>query len=141
MGNGGGMGFNPAAMMASMAVGGVVGQNIAEAMGNAMSGMNQVNPAAVPPPIPVTMYHVAVNGQATGPFDMATLQQMAAAGQLTAASLIRKAGMTKWEAAETVSEIIEILGYKRESGDRVVTGKVYQRHTFCPRNEISGISC
>lgn len=84
---------------------------------------------------------VAVNGQATGPFDMATLQQMAAAGQLTAASLVWKAGMTKWEAAETVSEMIGILGYKRESGDRVVTGKVYQRHTFCPRNEISVISC
>ena len=50
MGSGGGMGFNPAAMMASMAVDGVVGQNIAGAMGNALSGMNQVNPAAVPPP-------------------------------------------------------------------------------------------
>ena len=35
---GGGMGFNPAAMMASMAVGGVVGQNIASAMNGAMSG-------------------------------------------------------------------------------------------------------
>ena len=34
-----------------------------------------------------------------------------------------------------VSEMIRILGYKRESGDRVVTGKVYQRHTFCPRNK------
>ena len=50
---GGGMGFNPAAMMASMAVGGVVGQNIAGAMGTAMNGMNQAVPGAVPPPIPV----------------------------------------------------------------------------------------
>lgn len=64
----GGMGFNPAAMMASMAVGGVVGQNIAGAMGGAMNGMNQAVPGAVPPPISVTMYHVAVNGQAAGPF-------------------------------------------------------------------------
>ena len=39
-----------------------------------------------------------------------------------------------------VSEMIRILGYKRESGDRVVTGKVYQRHTFCLRDEISEIS-
>ena len=110
MGSGGGMGFNPAAMMASMAVGGVVGQNIAGAMGNAMSGMHQATPGAVPPPIPVTLYHVAVNGHATGPFDMATLQQMAAAGQLTAASLVWKAGMTKWEAAETVDELKFLLG-------------------------------
>ena len=56
------------------------------------------------------MYHVAVNGQATGPFDMTTLQQMAAAGQLAAASLVWKAGMTKWEAAETVDELKFLLG-------------------------------
>ena len=36
-GNVGGMGFNPAAMMASMAVGGVVGQNIAGSMNNIMT--------------------------------------------------------------------------------------------------------
>lgn len=109
MGNGGGMGFNPAAMMASMAVGGVVGQNIAGAMGKAMSEMNQATPGAVPPPIPVTMYHVAVNGQATGPFDMATLQQMAAAGQLVADTLVWKAGMAQWAKAGTVEELKPII--------------------------------
>ena len=105
----GGMGFNPAAMMASMAVGGVVGQNIAGAMGKAMSGMNQATPGAVPPPIPVTMYHVAVNGQATGPFDMTTLQQMAAAGQLVADTLVWKAGMAQWAKAGTVEELKPII--------------------------------
>ena len=40
-GNGGGDGFNMAAMMASMAVGGAVGQNIAGSMNNMMSGINQ----------------------------------------------------------------------------------------------------
>lgn len=61
LGNGGGgMGFNPAAMMASMAVGGVVGQNIAGAMSNAMAGMNGAAPGAVPPPVPVTAYPVGM---------------------------------------------------------------------------------
>lgn len=92
MGNGGGMGFNPAAMMASMAVGGVVGQNIAGAMNTAMNGMN---PGTVPPPVPVVAYHVAINGQAAGPFDLATLKQMALAGQFTSASLVWKAGMAE----------------------------------------------
>lgn len=106
---GGGMGFNPAAMMASMAVGGVVGQNIAGAMGTAMNGMNQAVPGAVPPPIPVAMYHVAVNGQAAGPFDKTILQQMAASGQLTADTLVWTAGMAQWEKAGAVEELKAII--------------------------------
>lgn len=97
------MGFNPAAMMASMAVGGVVGQNIAGVMGNAMSGMNQSGqPGMTPPPIPVVAYHVAVNGQATGPYNLQVLQQMIAGGQLTPDSLVWKTGMAAWiKAGET----------------------------------------
>lgn len=110
LGNGGGgMGFNPAAMMASMAVGGVVGQNIAGTMSNAMAGMNGAAPGAVPPPVPVTAYHVAINGQAAGPFDLATLQQMAIAGQFAATSLVWKTGMAEWTKAEAVEELKGIL--------------------------------
>ena len=112
IGGGGGdsTGFNMAAMMASMAVGGAVGQNIAGAMNNMMGGINQQTASgAVPPPIPTVTYHVAVNGQATGPFDMAVLTQMAAAGQLTADSLVWKAGMPAWAQAGTVDELKNVL--------------------------------
>ena len=103
---GSGEGFNMAAMMASMAVGGAVGQNIAGAMNNMMGGINQqTTPGAVPPPIPAVAYHVAVNGQATGPFDISVLTQMAAAGQLTADSLVWKNGMAQWAKAGTVDEL------------------------------------
>ena len=103
---GSGEGFNMAAMMASMAVGGAVGQNIAGAMNNMMGGINQqITPGAVPPPIPAVAYHVAVNGQATGPFDLSVLTQMAAAGQLTADSLVWKNGMAQWAKAGTVDEL------------------------------------
>jgi len=103
---GGGDGFNMASMMASMAVGGVVGQNIAGAMNNMMGGINQpANPGAVPPPVPMTAYHVAINGQASGPFDLTTLTQMAAVGQLVASSLVWKAGMTAWTRADSVDEL------------------------------------
>ena len=101
-----GTGFNMAAMMASMAVGGAVGQNIAGAMNNMMGGINQQTaPGAVPPPIPTVAYHVAVNGQATGPFDISVLAQMATAGQLTADSLVWKNGMAQWAKAGTVDEL------------------------------------
>lgn len=108
--SGGGDGFNMAAIMASMAVGGAVGQNIAGAMNNMMSGMGQAaQPGAVPPPIPVIAYHVAVNGQATGPFDFSTLAQMASNGQLTADSLVWKSGMVQWAKAGTIDELKNVF--------------------------------
>lgn len=104
--SGGGDGFNMAAVMASMAVGGAVGQNIAGAMNNIMGGINQqTTPGAVPPPIPVVAYHVAINGQAAGPFDMSVLAQMVADGQLTTDSLVWKNGMVQWAKAGTLDDL------------------------------------
>lgn len=109
-GGGDGTGFNMAAMMASMAVGGAVGQNIAGSMNNMMSGINQpAQPGAVPPPVPTVAYNVAVNGQATGPYDLSILKQMASAGQFTADSLVWKAGMDQWQKAGTIDELKEVL--------------------------------
>lgn len=105
----GGAGFNPAAMMASVALGGAVGQNMANTMNGILSGANQQKSATTPPPVPITAYNVAVNGQATGPFDLATLSQMAAVGQFTKDSLVWKAGMSDWVKAETVEELKNIL--------------------------------
>lgn len=108
--SGGGEGFNMAAMMASMAVGGAVGQNIAGSMNNMMSGLNQSMQGGVtPPPVPITVYNVAVNGQSTGPYDLNTLQQMAMSEQFSASSLVWKAGMQEWAKAETVDELKNIF--------------------------------
>lgn len=104
--SGSGDGFNMAAMMTSMAVGGAVGQNIAGAMNNMMSGINQkTTPGSVPPPIPTVAYHVAVDRQATGPFDISVLAQMVTAGQFTADSLVWKSGMEQWSKAGTIDEL------------------------------------
>lgn len=101
-----GDGFNMAAMMASMAVGGAVGQNIAGAMNTMMGGVGQAaQPGMIPPPISTVAYHVAVNGQATGPFDLSALTQMAASGQFTADSLVWKNGMAQWAKAGEVDEL------------------------------------
>lgn len=110
LGEGGGTGFNPAAMMAGMAVGGAVGQNMAGMMSGMMSGMNQ-QPASgtVPPPIPAATYHVAVNGQATGPYDLTALKQMVDAGQLASDSLVWQAGMVTWEKAGAIDSLKELF--------------------------------
>ena len=108
--DGGGVSFNPAAMMAGMAVGGAVGQNVAGTMNSMMGGVNQAaQPPTVPPPIPTVSYHVAVNGQAAGPFELNILTQMASAGQLTADSLVWRAGMTEWVKAGTIDELKTVI--------------------------------
>ena len=59
-----GTGFNPAAMMAGMALGGAVGQNIAGTMNGIMSNIN------TPPPIPESKYNIVLNAQSVGPYDI-----------------------------------------------------------------------
>lgn len=106
LGDGGLSGFNPAAMMASMAVGGVVGNNIAGAVNNIIGGINQpVQSNVAPPPIPTSSYYIAVNGKPTGPFNIPTLMQMATSGQFTANDLVWKNGMEEWQKAAIVDEL------------------------------------
>ena len=105
----GGNGFNPAAMMASMAVGGVVGHNMAGMMNNMMPNANSMASSMTPPPVPTVMYHVAMNGQAAGPFNMETLKQMALNGQLNRESLVWKVGMADWVQLNSVEELKALL--------------------------------
>lgn len=87
------------------AAGAGVGIGAGVAMGaqmmNAMGGAFSAGAgAAAPPPIPgAAGYFVAVNGQQTGPFDLATLARQAAGGQLQRTSLVWKAGMAQWASA------------------------------------------
>lgn len=99
---GGGMGFNPAAMMAGIAVGGAVGQNIAAVMNGAISGSGT---PVTPPPIPQVSFYVAKNNSPTGPFDMQTLAGMVSSGALLPDTLVWTQGMTNWEKANTVSTL------------------------------------
>jgi hypothetical protein len=106
----GGGGFNPAAMMAGMAIGGAMGQNIAGTMNNMMAGTNQPPQSGMmPPPIPSIAYHVVIDGKQAGSFEIPVLKQMALAGQFIASSLVWKAGMSSWVKAETVDELKEVF--------------------------------
>lgn len=107
---GGGASFNPAAMMAGMAVGGAIGQNIAGTMNNMMSGANaQPTPGTVPPPIPTIAYYVAVNGQTTGPYDIAALTRLAISGSFTSDNLVWKQSMSTWECAGAIEELKSVF--------------------------------
>jgi len=62
-----------------------------------------------PPPPPQVLFHVSVNGQQQGPFDLPTLQQMAQNGQLTRQSYVWKQGMAAWASAENVPETANLF--------------------------------
>jgi len=87
-----------------------MGAQMINAMGGA-AGLGGQAPAASPPPVPggAMAFHVAIGGQQAGPFDLATLQQQAASGQLNRASLVWKAGMAQWAKAGEVPELAALF--------------------------------
>ena len=109
--------FSAAEAMTTAAAnpGGGMGAGLGVGMGMAMG---QAGPwggapaAAAPPPPPppaATAWHVAENGATKGPFGPADLAGMAAAGSLTRATSVWKAGMASWIAAGEVAELAALF--------------------------------
>lgn len=94
-------GFNPVQMMAGMAMGTAIGQNMASAFNGAMGSSSNTS---VPPKVPTIMYYVVENGKSTGPYDFETMKHMIPTGKLTIDTLVWKQGMANWEKAETLPE-------------------------------------
>ena len=114
-GTGGSGGFDPAAMMAGLAIGGAVGQNIAGTMNGMMGGLQgspamQPAQAQTPPPIPNQEYYVASGSTPSGPFTLAVLSQMAATGSFSPNSLVWKQGMPEWRRAGDIAELSSAFG-------------------------------
>lgn len=85
----------------------LVGTQIGQQAGQMLTQM-PVAGSAAPPPIPGAQplaFFVAVNGQQTGPFPVAVLQQMVAAGSFASTSLVWRQGMAGWQAASAVPEL------------------------------------
>ena len=88
-----------------------IGMGMGFAMANQMSrAMNQQTPqqagAPTPPPLPQsTAYHVALDGQSAGPFDLNVLKTHVQSGRLTRESLVWKEGMANWTPAGQVAEL------------------------------------
>jgi membrane protease subunit (stomatin/prohibitin family) len=101
--------------------GAVIGMGLGQSVGNAIVPPTQTaspSPAqptqtaqtapAGPPPMPG--WYLGNGGAQTGPFDDAALAAQAAAGTLTAGTLIWRAGMAGWEPASSVPDVAKHLG-------------------------------
>lgn len=66
----------------------------------------------VPPPImqPDVQFHIVIGGTQYGPYNMQMLQSFVPTGQLTAQSMVWKAGMAGWAPAGQVPELAMLFG-------------------------------
>jgi membrane protease subunit (stomatin/prohibitin family) len=94
--------------------GGLAGAGVGLGMGMAMANQFSTGggpgaPGAPgmtpPPPPPAPAWHVAQNGQATGPFSPQQLAQGVSAGQIGPDTLVWTAGMQGWLAASQVPQL------------------------------------
>ena len=90
---------------------------MANQMGQAMAGgQGQAQtPAAAPsstppPPPPAAQYHVAVDGQTTGPFSLDDLRAKAQSGELTGDTHVWNEGMSGWQRAGDVDAFKSVFG-------------------------------
>ena len=65
-------------------------------------------PPPPPPPAP-RLWHVAAGGQSSGPFDAATLRQMAGDGRLTRDTLVWSQGMAGWAKADAQADLAALF--------------------------------
>ncbi len=94
--------MNPAGMMAGVAMGGAMGQQMAGMMNQmgqmANQGFQQAN--QMPPRTPQVNFYVFIGGQQTGPYNTAQLEHLVSLGQLTKDTYVWKVGMPNWDFAK-----------------------------------------
>ncbi|MBS1721638.1 MAG: SPFH domain-containing protein [Armatimonadetes bacterium] len=98
---------------------GGIGSQIAagQIMGQMVQGMQQQQQqpqqgAAAPPPVPqAKAFHVVINGQQQGPYEMSVLQGMVTSGQLTKDTLVWATGMAEWSKAGDVADVAGLFAH------------------------------
>ncbi|WBU52229.1 SPFH domain-containing protein [Paracoccus sp. SCSIO 75233] len=73
----------------------------------------QLQNAALPPPLPAPasekLWHVALNGEADGPFGRGDIGRMVKEGQFTRETLVWTAGQDGWKPADEVDELAQLF--------------------------------
>lgn len=96
-----GDGLNAAGVMVGMGV----GASMRTQLGGLMESMTNT-----PPPIhPEPMFHIALNGQQSGPYNSESLKQLVQSGQFSMNHHVWKEGMQNWELAGNVPEIVRLF--------------------------------
>lgn len=80
------------------------GHKFSSIFSGALEGLKKSS-KGTPPPIPHIQYFAVINGEQTGPFNLAKLGEMLTSGEITSETLVWKEGMKDWEQIEKVKEL------------------------------------
>ncbi len=87
-----------------------LGMGMGFAMANRMaSGMATAPAPMAPPPIPSSVFHIAVNGASQGPFTLDAVKQSIANGQITSDTLMWSPSLTGWTPAAQIPAVAGLL--------------------------------
>ena len=103
---------NPAGGGMAAGLGAGMGLAMAQNLGpwGAAPAGHAATPAAAPPPPPAEkVWHIARNGETSGPYSKAAMGRMAAAGDLTRDTHVWTAGQDGWIKAEDVRELAQLF--------------------------------
>jgi membrane protease subunit (stomatin/prohibitin family) len=105
------------------AAGSVLGLGVGLGLAGQLAGAAQAAPQAAPPvparrggppPLPGKEWWIALDGQQSGPHDLAALAELAANGRLESATLAWKDGQEGWLPVGALAELRAILGARAE---------------------------
>jgi membrane protease subunit (stomatin/prohibitin family) len=92
-----------------MGMGAGMGASMGASMGNmANNNLNQVS-GTPPTPPPSVSFHVSLNGQQSGPFNLDALKQMIQNGQVNKETYVWKEGYANWVTASEAPEIAPLF--------------------------------
>ena len=87
------------------------GLGVGNMMASAFAQPASVPQGATPPPLaPQVQYFTGIDGSQAGPYSAAQVQQMIQAGSLRRDTLMWRAGMAGWQAAETLADVSSYFG-------------------------------
>ncbi len=93
-----------------MQIAGTMAQQVGPWGARSTSAPATTAPMAPPPAPPVEhVWHIAANGETTGPFSKAKMGRMATEGTLTRDSLVWTAGQDGWKAAQEIIELAQLF--------------------------------
>lgn len=102
-----GMGFGMGA-----GIGAAFNSQISNMANNVMGASSPTPPSTPPPPpgaAPTVSFHISINGQQYGPYDMNMLSQMVANRQLTPNTYVWRPGMAQWLQAAQCPELAPLF--------------------------------
>ena len=101
---------NPAGGLAGAGLGAGLGMAVGGQMGNIFQSNTVQGNDGAPPPLPEAVsFFAAIDGKQAGPYTMAQLSQLTAAGTINPQSQVWKKGMSGWASANTVPELASLF--------------------------------